>query len=377
MKNAIVRERPFEYLKRKGTDEPFPEETVRNWYIARAYVLDRLKDISFAPGSCGHLHVVLQGDSPLLLAVVRQLALSAHYLNFEEYDPLDRLVCRNRTVITLVTQKKAADILEELDREENLGNLLKYVRHTVFGKVENADSYLDIELEIVTEPSAGNDTVIITEEEVRAFVESGSSDEIFSIDTRKAVVASRVYCLGAVIDNLPYEEVHSPGRYSRALDTFRYKVLEDKKEQQLITPKWKDVTVVRNGLSNIFCSDCFESRERAISQLYPGDRRISDRERNAIWEKRNAALSLSEHCRWVAERLILGFSPLSVQERTEYESLFGKKRAAFSRQLKNDPIHPAHIDICSYRDLCRIDPDSLKYDSFLMLAIPLILYKVR
>lgn len=377
MKNAIVRERPFEYLKRKGTDEPFPEETVRNWYIARAYVLDRLKDISFAPGSCGHLHVVLQGNSPLLLAVVRQLALSAHYLNFEEYDPLDRLVCRNRTVITLVTQKKAADILEELDREENLGNLLKYVRHTVFGKVENADSYLDIELEIVTEPSAGNDTVIITEEEVRAFVESGSSDEIFSIDTRKAVVASRVYCLGAVIDNLPYEEVHSPGRYSRALDTFRYKVLEDKKEQQLITPKWKDVTVVRNGLSNIFCSDCFESRERAISQLYPGDRRISDRERNAIWEKRNAALSLSEHCRWVAERLILGFSPLSVQERTEYESLFGKKRAAFSRQLKNDPIHPAHIDICSYRDLCRIDPDSLKYDSFLMLAIPLILDKVR
>jgi hypothetical protein len=377
MKKEILRERPFEYLKRQCTDEPFPEEIVINWYIARAYVLDRLKDVSFVPGSGGHLHAVVRGDSPLLLAVVRQLALSAHYLNFEEYDLLDRLVCRNRTVITLVTQKEAAEILEELEKEEYLGNLLKYAKYTVFGKVENADSYLDIEFEIVRELPVGTETAEITEEEVQAFVESGSSDEIFSIDTRKAVFASRVYCLGAVIDNLPYEEVHSPGRYSRALDTFRYKVLEDKNELQLVTPKWKDLTVVKNGLSNVFCTDCFESRDRTISQLYPGNRKMTDKERNSIWEKNNAALSLSEHCRWVTEKLIMGFKPLSLQERTEYESLFGKKRAAFSKQLKNASAHPAHIDICSYRDLCRVDPDSLKYDSFLMLAIPQILDKVR
>jgi hypothetical protein len=77
------------------------------------------------------------------------------------------------------------------------------------------------------------------------------------------------------------------------------------------------------------------------------------------------------------EKLILGFSPLSLRERTQYESLFGKKRAAYSKLLKNDAVHPAHIDIRSYRDLCRVDPDSLKYDSFLMLAIPLILDTVR
>ena len=377
MKKKMVRERPFEYLRRRGTDEPFPEETVKNWYIARAYVLDKLKNISFAPGSGEHLHAVVDGDSPLMLAVARQLALSAHYLNFVEHDAFDRLVCRNRTVITLVSRKEAADILKELEKEEYLGNLLQYARYTVSGKVQNEDSYLDIEWEIVRECPTGTEFLLITEEEIKAFAGSREPDELFSIDTRKAVIASRVYALGDVIDNLPYEDIHSPGRYNRALDTFQFKVMQDKKELQLVTSKWNDPVVVRNGLSNVFCSDCFESRELAIRQLYPVSKKIGSKERNAIWEKCNFALSLSEHSRWVVEKLILGFSPLSLRERTQYESFFGKKRAAYSKLLKNDAVHPAHIDIRSYRDLCRVDPDSLKYDSFLMLAIPLILDKVR
>lgn len=373
----MERERPFEYLKRKDTNEPFPEETIRNWYIARSYILEKLKDISFAPGSGGHLHAVLDGDSPIMLAAARQLALSAHYLNFVEHDAFDHLVCRNRTVITLVSRKEADDILEELEKEECLGNLLKYARHTVSGKVENGDSYLDIEWEIVRECPAGNGFLLITEDEIKAFAESGKPDDLFSIDTRKAVFASRVYVLGEVIDNLPYEDIHSPGRYNRALDTFQFKVLQDKKGLQLVTSQWNDPSVARNGLSNVFCTDCFESRELAVRQLYPVGRKVGDKERNAIWEQCNYALSLSEHGRWVTEKLILGFSPLSVQELMQYESLFGKKRATYSRLLKDNAAHPAHIDIRSYRDLCRVDPDSLKYDSFLMLAIPLILDKIR
>ena len=295
MKTEIVRERPFEYLRRRDTNEPFPEETVRNWYVARAYVLDRLKEIAFVPGSGEHLQAVVLGDSPLMLAVVRQLALSAHFLNFVECDPFDRLVCENRTVITLVTQKETDAILHELGKEENLGNLLQYAQYSVFGRVEHADSYLDVELEIVRECPAGADLVLFTEGEIDAFVKAHDPDEIFTIDTRKAIYASRVYSLGAVIDNLPYEDIHSPGRYNRALDTFRYKVLEDKKGQRLISPKWNDLTTVSNGLSNVFCTDCFASRELAVRQQYPGHRKINEPERNAIWEKNNEALSLSEH----------------------------------------------------------------------------------
>ena len=41
-------EKPFEYLRRKdGTS--FPKETVNRWYEARAYVLDKLKDVAIGP----------------------------------------------------------------------------------------------------------------------------------------------------------------------------------------------------------------------------------------------------------------------------------------------------------------------------------------
>ena len=377
MKKVIARERPFEYLRRRDTNETFPEEAVRNWYVARAYVLDKLKDVSFLPGSGEHLHAVIDGDTPQMLAVARQVALSAHYLNFIEHDALNRLVCKNRTVITIVTQQDPDAILAALEKEENLGNLPKYARYTLFGKVFHADSYLDVELEIVREKPGDTGAVLMTEEEIYAFVESRPADEIFSIDTRKAVYASRVYELGAVIDNLPYEDINSAGRYNRALVTFQYRILQEKKGMQLVTSRWSDPMTAKNGLSNVICTDCFESRELAVKKQYPGRKRLSDEERNAIWEKNNQALSLSEHSRWVVEKLVMGFSPLNGQERAKYGSLFGKKRAAFSKLLKTNAANPVHIDICSYRDLCRIDPDSLKYDSFLMLAIPLILDKVR
>ena len=378
MKQEIVRERPFEYLRRKDTHEPFPEETVRNWYIARAYVLEKLKNVSIAPDAGKHLHAVVGGDSPLMLAVVRQLALTAHYPNFVEFDTYNRLVCRNRTVITLVSRQDAASILQELEKEENLGNLLQCASYSLFGKVENEDSFLDVALEVVSELPADADSVLLTEEEALAFAAARPSEQLFTIDTRKAVYASRVYNLGAVIDNLPYEDINSAGRYNRALDTFQYKVLQDRKGLQLISSQWEENPVtVKNGLSNVFCSDCFAFRELAIQQQYPAGRKVGDRERTAIWEKNIQALSLSEHGRWVVEKLILGFSPLDERERKEYGSLSGSRRAAYCKQLKSDAAHPAHIDICSYRDLCRIDPDSLKYDSFLMLAIPLILDAVR
>ena len=378
MKTCIIKERPFEYLRHKDTNEAFSEETVKNWYIARAFVLYKLNHIAFAPGSDRHLHVVVDGDSPLMLAAVRQLALSAHYPNFVEYDPFGNLVCKNRTIITLRSDKDEDSIVSDLQKEENLCNLMNYCRISVFGKTQNENSFIDIELEVGHEVSKETDVTHICEDDIKSFVASRAPEEVFTIDTRKAVYASRAYRLGAVIDNLPYEDIHSAGRYNLALNTFQYRVLQGKNGLQLVSPDWENnLTAIKNGLSNIFCSDCFESKELAIKQLCPDYEKLSDRERHALWEKNCFALSLSEHCRWVTEKLILGFRPLNVQERIVCEGLFGSKRSAFSKQLKNNAIDPAHIDLCSYRDLRRIDPDSLKYDSFLMLAIPLILKKIQ
>lgn len=375
MKHKVMRERPFEYMRRKLEGTAFPEETVRNWYIARAYVLDLLKDIAIGPGSGEHLEVTVEGDSPLMLAIVRQLALSAHFVNFEEYDRFNRLSCRNRSVIRLLSDKEPDAIVAELEKEENLCNLLRYCRHIVYGGVRNKDAYLDLEFVIVKAlPSEGTGGIRVREQDVLQFVQSRDPEEIFSIDTRKAVLTDRVYGLGVVINNLPAEDIHSARRYMLALDTFRYKVLERKITPLVSDARWsKSLQTVKNGLSCIFCSDCFESRARGIRR-YAAESGISERE---AWESNNEALTVSEHNRWVTDKLIMGFRPMSDEERLERESLFDCGRAAYAKMLKNNAMDPSHLDICSCLDLRRSDPDNLKYDSFLLLAIPLILEKVR
>lgn len=367
-RKEIIRERPFEYLT----------AAAENWYIARAYVLDKLRDVAFVPGSGEHLHVIVAGDSPLLLSSARQTALSAHYLNFEEENALGERVSRNRTVITLVTGRQADDILRELSREEYLGQLLSVCRYSLFGEVRNEDAYLDIEVEIVKDiPEDTADAIVFTEKEIKAFLAAKDPEDVFSIDTRKAVLANRIYSLGAVIDNIPYEDINGAGRYSRALDTFQYRVLGNAKGARLVTDRWSSRAAARNGLSNVICADCFESRELAIRRQCSSYDKLSRESRAALWEKNSYALSVSEHCRWTTEKLVLGFSALTPEEKARYNTLFGSARAAFSRNVKNREEAPSHIDICSYRRLRLTDPASLKYDTFLMLAIPLILEKLN
>lgn len=370
-------EKPFEFLRRQKTNEPFSEEIVRNWYVARAFVLEKLAGVSFAPGTSGHLHVEIDGDSPMMLAVLRQVALTAHYPNYVEYDQYDRLVCRNRTVITMVSKKKPEEILSELNKEECLGNLLGYCKYSVYGDARNEDSFIDIEIEIASEPAKDKDFTF-RESDVDTFLEGKDLTKLSSVDTRKAVYASRVYNLGASINNIPYEDINDAGRYQSALDTFQYKFLQGKNQSKLIDGKWAyNLTAVKNGLSNIICADSFESRELAIKMQYRHYDEFSVDERRSVWEQDNQALSLCEHSRWVVEKLILGFRPLNAEERNVYERLFHDRRVKYGNQLKKTPSSPAHIDICSYRDLRRVDPDNKRYDSFLMLAIPLILDAIR
>ena len=375
----LQRECPFEYLRPKGSNEVFPKEVVENWYMARAFVLNELNkdEIAFGPGCDDHLHAIVAGDSPLMLAVVRQLALSAHFINFVEYDPFGDLVCKNRTIITLVSSQEASAIVDELEKEENLCNLLKYCKYSVYGKVMNENSYIDVELEIKKEVSKDEKGLRITEEMVRSFIKSKKEDEVFKIDTRKAVYASRAYNLGVYIKNVPYEGIFSSDRYSHALNRFQYKLLEERDKDSgkgLVHDNWeKNLTAVKEGLSNLFCADCFEIRKKEIEKI-KRDKKTKIRD---VWKMANPALSLSEHSRWVVEKLIMGYRPWNNQERLKYESFFGQSREAYVKKLKSQSSDPAHIDLCSYRDVHRVDPDNLKYDSFLMLAIPLIFAKIQ
>ena len=351
-------ERLFEYLKHKDST-PFSKDVIENWYKARAYVLEKLKDVLIGPACKEHLHVVVAGDSPLMLSVVRQVALSAHFPNYDE------TTGENRTVITIVS--KSDGIVQELFKEEYLCNLPIHCKRTVGVVVTNPDSYIDIELEVVKDWKQCKDekAIVMSEEDLENLLSNKPKDAIYGIDTRKAVLAKRMYAIGTLIDNIPAEDIHSANRYALALDVFQHKELKGPLTELVNEADWKkDLTIVKNGLSNVFCADCFESRAKGM-------------ETEKSWEKHNEALSKSEHARWVAEKLIMGFRPLSPEEHVKDEEKFGDAQKQYRKRLKNNSEDPAHIDLCSYADLRRINPEDLKYDSFLMLAIPKILKKLR
>ena len=379
-KNRIY-EMPFEYLRRKEDGNKFSDEIVRNWYIARAFVLNQFKEmkVGFEPESNAHLHVIVDGDSPVMLSIVRQLALSAHFINFQEGSETEEAL--NRTIITLVS--KNPNIIKELEKEEYLCHLPLFCKVVNRGQTtENKGYYIDVEIHIVDNLpiSDKNNTVLFTENDVAHFCKQKEREEIFNIDTQKAVYATRIYDLGLELNNIPAEDIHSAKRYSLALDVFQHIKLKETVGKMIDEATWERLSLseIKENISNIMCSDCFSLREECIKRCAK-DNALKTME---LWEKYNEVLSKSEHARWVVEKLIMGYRPLNQEERYHDETLHvqfknKEKRKKYRDSLKKTDNDPAHIDICSYRDLRRINPDDLKFDSFLMLAIPKILEKVK
>lgn len=376
-------ERPFKYLKRKhpiiGEDyktvDFFNDDIINNWYRARAFVLDKFESISISPNDNKHLHVIAEGDSALMLSVVRQIALTAHFPNYDEEHH------KNRTVVSIFSAKGEA-LIDVLKGEEYLCNLLDNCKYSTNKGTEHEDSYIDIEFEIVNEKPTIDEKkevgLTITESEIVSFCNSKLEDEIFSIDTSKAQYAERMYGLGTVIDNLPYQDIHSVERYSMALDVFLYSEMEKKLGNIVKEKDWDDkgnqMTVLL-GLSNIFCADCFKTRYNSIKPCWTNGKMTEKQ----AWEKHFQSLSKSEHARWVVEKLILGFRPMNNEQRLTDEGYIKNKeeKKRYRKAIKSNWQSPTHIDLCSYSDLRRVNPDDMKYDSFLMLAIPTILAKVN
>jgi len=359
-------ETPYEFLRKKDGAEYSPE-IIKNWYIARTYVLDRLKDVAFGRNANRRLHVAITSDSDLMLSVARQVALSAHYINYDENDLVKK---NNRTLITVVSSDN--NIVDKLEREEFLCNLPKYCKLSLEGVMQNKESYIDIEIQVLKEWNTSDDEcIVMTEKDVEEFCKSKTHDEIYSIDTRKAVLTGRVYTLGTDFKNLSAEDIYSAKRYTQSLNAFQYYILEEKIEPMM---KAKDrQLVVRENLSNIFCSDCFETRAKSVALCGDVDKNVE-----SVWEDCNEVLSKSEHARWVVEKLVMGYRPMTRDEHLydEQKCLTNLMKQQYRKFLKSNMQDPVHIDLCSYNDLRRINPNDMKYDSFLMLAIPKILKKI-
>jgi hypothetical protein len=65
------------------------------------------------------------------------------------------------------------------------------------------------------------------------------------------------------------------------------------------------------------------------------------------------------------------------EERIRDERSFGGAKKQYRNRMKKNTSDPVSVDICSFAELRRINPGDMKYDSFLMLAIPGILQKLK
>lgn len=356
-----------------------------NWYKARYYVMKTLPSLEregISHDSNKRIHVVVnwENSSPLLLAVIRQICLVAHYPNYEEDTGA------NRTLISICTKDINA-AYQSIRDCAYLGNLLAYCKCKITDGKEGEcieTLPLDIEFEFVTGKSeiGENDIVFeINKKDVEDKTAHLQEDD-YMLDVTMGMLVSMVYNTGVEIDNLPAYDNANIERYSTALNVFCYNLKPD-----LIFLKWKDSAKpnndgkynevdIKNKLSSVFCADCFESRIRGlldtsgktiVEYLLQDFKNVM---KSICDEGIITSLAQCEHSRWNVEKLIMGFTPLTKEDWYEIESCFGKERRNMIKELKKKG---RHIDLCSYRDLRRVNPGDMKYDYFLILAMPQIM----
>lgn len=382
-------------LLRRSDGKEFEEDVIKNWYRARNYVLKVLGEHDVFDDMVQQkkkVNVVLEVQkdqeetSGLMMSVARQIALLVHYPTFD-----DATTVRNRTVITILFDKKVVEthsVIDFVSKEEYLCNLPKYCKCTVWnfgdetGKTVNGNSFLDIELELIVFDRA--DFGRYDSADALRIKAACIQDKVFeeTIDLSMAKRTNMVYNVGADIDNLPPDNPNTAERYDRALLYFCYQ--QSPEDTQKVWNKIENSqTKIRNKLSNVFCSDCFPYRLKYVlnKDKKDGDetvcgislaKYVTTRYQKVLSVVKDnlEALARCEHARWNVEKLLLGFRPLSDEEHLKDERLFGKERKAYRSSLKDNGIH---IDLCSYRDLRRINPGDMKYDCFLMIAMPRIL----
>lgn len=390
---------PYEQRNSAACQDAFDEKVIEGWYCARQYVLEELskeKNMGtegISPSSSDHVHVIIHYRSPMALFIARQVALVAHFPNFKEGDG-KKCSPKYCTKITILYNRTILpDILRELKKEEYLCHLPENCKCSFIDgntgetvKLINQHSYIDIELELVAyeNDEFGKDILeketdnglrpVVIDDNVLGKISKGTQ----KIDVRNARRVNMVYNVGADIDNLPPDDPNTAERYGKALLYFCYQQPSEEtkgKWDSLCPKKENDTTLayqisLRNKLSNVFCSDCIPTRIKSVLDK-PEDLQTKDEKGLLAIVKDNLqVLAQCEHARWNVEKLIIGFAPLTPEERWEDEQLFTTSRKAYRKSLKNKGHH---IDLCSYQDLRRIDPGNMKYDCFLMLAISKIL----
>lgn len=361
-------------------------QQIQEWLAARHYVLGRCNHLDGAKGlkidSDKHVHVKITLDNEddeennsLAMAIARQVALITHYPNFKESEET------TRTIISIIYKKCDSSKLKKL-LKMYLGNLPDYCQFLVDGKDESLYYHtyknympLDIAIEIRQE---GTESFLCPKDDNKAIIkdikmsdvlkDNSCNTPIDAISIKRSMLINTAYKTGADIDNLPAYDNANVYRYSIALDCFF-----NHSSEEYVQNKW-DKAKVMDKLSCLFCADCMNERLDGLFDTHGLTmvQYIKKNKKDVIKtiQENIDALALCEHSRWNVEKLLLGFRPYSILEQFTIESLFGDAKKNYRRKLKDKGVH---LDLCSYPNLRRIDPGNIKYDYFLVLAIPHIL----
>lgn len=377
-----------------------------NQVLARHIVLNEIKNvdctgIGYATNNC--VHAVIIGTDIVALHLARQLALICHYPNFN--DELEK----NRTKITIISPNiSSRDDIDNVQRclEEITGNLLSecvwQCKLITSGKEEiwscsKEKSFIDIEFEFVGLNKVGIDTYFrdyfkSSDEDIVSVLDNDNtmSPQMQSymvehyyqyqsidmavirekindckIDVRRAKVLNMVYCTGSHLKNLILSDVYEIFAYKTFIDIFCRYTKSNKVEAY-----WDNIVDKTVRLSNVLCADTLESKLRSISMC----KRLS--KTKMLDSKSLEQMARSEHARWCVEKLILGYRTYTSQERYNDELLFVDKNVMNEERNRLKEIEHAHIDICSCRNMLRNNPENLKYDCFLVLAVEEIISRV-
>ncbi len=361
MENKKQQYADFQYTEDLLQSLTEDNDLIDNWYRAREYVgvnlMDRMCRMNAKGKFTKPLHIVTEGTSPLMCAIIREIILRAHYYDFDEETG------DNASLITAHC-KNEEKAKETLLNTPFLGNYLRYCWGT--DGVEPL-KFLDVFVEVKNEIGEDSNAIVLTDEDVNDFF--NNRDIAHVIDTRRAYYANQAYNLGQELDNLPDINPTDVIMYEIPMTAFENKSINNDNEK-----KWNEAGV-KDKLSNVFCTDTFDMRikmlmraalktdcDKNVMKLNPTELKKLTRE----VENNILALSKCEHSRWIAEKLILDFRPWTSENHYEYSRMFDKSKKDYRKNLKNKNVH---YDICSYRDICRRDPASRKYDTFLVLLM--------
>lgn len=302
-----------------------------------------------------YLHVIINGDDDQMLHLAKRVALLAHFPTFYEEDYLN--TCTKITILG----KKSNDNWRDV-----FGNLCRI--NVTNDKVLDAwiAVPIDVQVEHVTLPdnSSIDDWARTHTDPNRVQILLTKKDIEESID-EPITLTNEQYELLAKRVNAIYDE-------SQRFDIIRAEDIEhihefDTPVEQFI--QLSDVQVDEAWHKEN--TDKESSRAMAISMFVRIEmlKCLKTNKDHSLYDtlsRHLLAMSQSEHARWNVEKLINGFRPYTRREVIADENLFGAARDVKIKELKNSCVH---LDLCSYSRLRRIDLKSIKYDSFLLLAM--------